>query len=364
MCDPSLIDWEHELDETLNYHEQLENLKEVYPEFRWTMRDDYDSYYKDYLREEANGMGFSLTRYDSEKKIERLEKENGRLKNRQDKLLTPTITEKEAYDKVLGVPPLIIDDLSRKALVVAGEAGHGKSSIVKSIVDVAKRRGYMVKVFDLSLAWWHNSPLSYRVAARDWGSPVNQGDTVYDMASMTSQDRRNLVSRMIYEDWQPRYEGLLDDENYVNKIPRGLMVFEEGNTYFDSSSLNRKDWSAQVFHDFISTRRNYNLDAILVTTRVQGEVSPKIRNRCNYLLAKLMGQEERSYITKATSKEIVERSLSLPRYKFLYYGSEPILKPFGVEYKQFPSPSDVPSWVPPQPVKPVKRGMWSRLLNL
>ena len=367
MSDPDLVDWEHEIDETLNYHEQLENLKDSYPEFRWTMRDDYESYYKDYLREEASGIGYSLTRYDGVKKIERLERENGKLKNRQEKIAVKApITEEEAYNKVLGLPPVIIDDLKRKALVVAGEAGWGKTTLVKTIADVAMRRGWIVKCFDLSLAWWHDSPMQYRMVARDWGSPPNQDGTVYDMAAITSQDRRNLVSRMIYEDWMPRYEGLLDDQNYTNNVPRILFIFEEGNTYFDSSSLNRKDWSAQVFHDFISTRRNYNLDAVLVTTRVQGEVSPKIRNRCNYLLAKLMGQEERNYISKATTKEAVERATQLQPYKFLYCGSEQILKPFGVEYRNFGQPQDLQLWTPPQytPRRSEKRGFFSRLLNL
>jgi len=366
MSDPDLIDWEHEVDDSLSYHEQLENLKDSYPEFRWTMRDDYETYYKDYLKEEASGIGYNLTRYEDVKKIERLEKENGKLKNRQDQLVKP-LSEEEALQRVYGLPPRIVDDLQLKALVVGGEAGHGKTTLVKTLADTAMRQGCIVKVFDISLAWWHDSPVEQRMVAQDWGSPPNTDNVVYDMATITSQNRRNLVSRIIYEDWTRRYNMILDDEDYVKKVPRILYVFEEANCFFDSSSLNRKDWSAQVFYDFISTRRNYGMDCIIVTTRISGEISPKIRNRCNYLLARLIGSEERNYLSKAASKEVVERAIALPPYKFVYYGGEQILKPFGIEYRKFGQPQDIQQWSPepeyhPQITRP--RGLLRRLLNL
>ena len=363
MSDPTLVDWDHEVDETLSYEEQLESLKEEYPEFRWTMRDDYDAYYKDYLGEEAARMGLNLTRYDATKKIERLEKENGKLKNRQENLVKEStqISEAEALKRVYGVPPVVLDDLRLKTLVVAGEPGNGKSTIVKVITEAAMRRGYEVKCFDISLAWYHNSPLKHRVSVRDWGSPKNEANTLYDMASITSQDRRNLVSRMIYEDWAPRYEYMLDNPNAVDSLPRKLVILEEGNTFLDASSLNRKDWTSQVFQDFISTRRNYGLDLIIVATRVSGEISPKIRNRCNYLLSRLMGKEERNYIEKSTSKEVVEKALKLPRYKFVYSGSEQVLSPFSVEPQNFGSPQDLQQWAPHVEAirHPRKTGLWN-----
>jgi len=368
MSDPALIDWDHVVDETLCYEEQLENLKEEYPEFRWTMRDDYDAYYKDYLGEEAARMGLNLTRYDATKKIGRLEKENGKLKNRQENLVKEStqISEAEALKRVYGVPPVVLDDLRLKTLVVAGEPGNGKSTIVKVITEAAMRRGYEVKCFDISLAWYHNSPLKHRVSVRDWGSPRNEANTLYDMAPLTSQDRRNLVSRMIYEDWAPRYDYMLDNPNAVESMPRKLIILEEGNTFLDASSLNRKDWTAQVFQDFISTRRNYGLDMIIVATRVSGEISPKIRNRCNYLASRLMGKEERNYIERSTSREFVDKALKLPRYKFVYSGSEQVLTPFGVEPPVFGSPEDLQPWMPDPPLirQPRQPGFWGKLRAL
>jgi len=258
----------------------------------------------------------------------------------------------------------VLNDLQRKIVVVAGEQGLGKTTIVKYLVEKALQRGWVTQCFDISLAWFHDSPLPNRVVAYDWGSPVNAENVVYDMATLSGMDRRILISRIIKETWDNRINGIRDDEHYLSRQPQMLEVFEEGNVFLDSISLNRKDWCGDVLTNFISVRRNLKYSGIVIATAVSGEIATKFRKRCNYLIGRIMSDEERRYIKKSTSKEFVEVAQELPPYKFVYYGTEQILEPFGVEFKTFSQPQDIPTWIPKHEPTPKRQGILSRLLNL
>ena len=259
---------------------------------------------------------------------------------------------------------VVMDDLRRKVLVVAGEQGLGKTQLTKHLTEMALKLGWVAQCYDISMAWFHDSPLPYRTVANDWGSPQNRPDTLYDMATLKNMDRRILISRMIEEEWTRRVNGIRDDEDFLSKVPQYLEVFEEGNVFLDSSSLNRKDWCGDTLTNFISVRRNLKYSGIVVATAVSGEIATKFRKRCNYLIGRIMSDEERRYIKNSTSKDFVEAASDLPPYKFVYYGSEKILEPFGVQFKEFPQPQDIPSWVP-DPEPPQKhRGFLHRLLNI
>lgn len=174
-------------------------------------------------------------------------------------------------------------------------------------------------------------------------------------------DRRILISRMIEEEWVRRVNGIRDDENHLSTVPQYLQVYEEGNVFLDSNSLNKKDWCGDTLTNFVSVRRNLKYSGIVIATAVSGEIATKFRKRCNYLVGRIMSDEERRYIKNSTSKAFVEAASGLPPYKFVYYGSREILEPFGVEFKRFPCPEDLPQWrfEEPQP----KKGILSRLLS-
>ena len=242
---------------------------------------------------------------------------------------------------------IILNDLQRKVLVISGEAGLGKTHLTKHLTEKALQRGWDVQCYDISMAWFHDAPIPNRITAHDWGSPPNRPNTLYDIATLKSVDRRILISRMIDEEWSRRINGIRDNKDYLFTVSQYLQIFEEGNTYFSSTDLNRKDWCGDTLTNFVSVRRNLKYSGIVVATAVSGEIATKFRKRCNYLIGKIMSDEERRYIKNSTSKAFVEAAQELPPYKFVYYGSKQILEPFGVEFKEFGAPKDIQPWIPP-----------------
>lgn len=265
-------------------------------------------------------------------------------------------------------PPIetVLDDLQRKILVVGGEAGWGKTVLVKTLTEMALSRGWVAQCYDISMAWFHDSPLPHRVTAYDWGSPSNHMNTLYDMATLKGADRRLLIGRLIEEEWTNRVNGVRNDPDYLDTVSQCLQVFEEGNTYFDSANLNKKDWCGDVLTNFVSVRRNLKYTGIVVATAVSGEIATKFRKRCNYLVGKLMSDEEKRYIRNSTSKELVNVAEELEPYKFVYQGSKRILEPFGVDYKRFRCPQELYAPPPPQlqtMPQPKPRSLWDNIKN-
>ena len=378
FTDPQLIDWSI-IDETLTFNENLECMENNYPSCLWRKQDDYDLYYVESIKKQASEAGYTLVRdhtykamenkahqYDSQRQGKQIHLVNGAdtvksvqvVKDTADKQLKKIVFNDAPLDKIL-------DDAELKPLVVAGEPGNGKTTIVKQLTMMAKKRGWIVQCFDISTAWYHDSPLSNRVTCYDWGSPPNIGDTMYDMSALSTMDRRTLVSRMIKENWDTRLDGVKDDPEYLGSQPMHLYIFEEGNTYFSSSDLNKKDWCGQTLTDFISVRRNLKFTAIIVATAVSGEIATRFRRRCSYMLSRVTSQEERNYLRKSTDDETMKVTMSLPRYKFVFYGREHrILAPFGVEYRRYKAPVEVQRWIPESEsvtVKGFMEKMWDAL---
>jgi len=242
-------------------------------------------------------------------------------------------------------PPIdiILDDLEVKPLIVAGEPGNGKTVFVKRIAEEARRRGWVIQAFDPSLAWYHDSPLANRATVEEgeWGYARNEADTCYDVSGLTPEERRLFTARIIKEQWDRRVEAVKVNPYYLDDAPIHLFILEEGNTFWSSSSLNRRDWAGASLTDFVSIRRNLRFAAIVVTTAVSGEIATRYRRRCNYLLSRVMSYEERSYLKKSTSRDTVEAASTLPRFKFIYYGGTMILEPFSVPYKKYPTPTSI-----------------------
>ena len=233
---------------------------------------------------------------------------------------------------------LLIEDLKRKILVNLGEPGHGKTVGTKDIVYRVKQLGWIVKVFDISLAWRYNSPIEKYQKVVNPEIYRNLDDCIYDIALLGPDERRNFIASIIKQDWTIRYLGIDADPDYLDYEKPILYVFEEGNSYFSSRSVNRADEAGSIFTDFISARRNYKQSAIIVATAVSGEVATKFRRRCNFLSGKIMGEEERRYLKNGTSKRFMEKASVLRRQRFIYYGGGEVLNPFKFTYREYGTP--------------------------
>jgi len=240
----------------------------------------------------------------------------------------------------------IITDLESVPLIIDGMRDHGKTSSLKTLVQYIKekRPTWIIKVFDISLAWYHQGPITYRqLVNRDSfkGLLQNKGDCLYEMGKLNDDGKRTFIATIINNDFLTRYNAKIKDPDFEDNYPWILYIFEEGNTYFDSKSLIRKDWQKDTLKDFISAGRNYKQAAILVATRVSGEVSPGYRNRCAYLLGRITGKEEKQAIGKATSDETLKMAEKLKRFFFVYYNGTPS-KPFRIKDLSKGAPKDVP----------------------
>jgi len=221
----------------------------------------------------------------------------------------------------------IVRDLESLPLIFAGVRKHGKTTSLKTITKYIRetRPNWIIKAFDISLAWWHQSPLKYRqlVDEKTYRTVENIGDCLYEIGRLNDRARRTFIATIINNNFLNRYKKKLEDSDFEDNYPWVLYIFEEGNTYWQSQSLNKKDWPALTLKDFISAGRNYKQACVLVATRVSGEVSPGYRNRCFYLLGKIVGAEERTVISKATNSETLKIARSLPQYHFVYYNGSP-----------------------------------------
>lgn len=227
----------------------------------------------------------------------------------------------------------IFRDLTQVPLIVCSMRGHGKSTSTKTLISQLKEANddVVIKVFDPSQAWYHKAPVAnrIRVTADNMKTAPNLGDCVYEIGAITPPWRRIFVANILFQDYMSRYDAKLEDGDIIERLPRILYVFEEANTYFDSYSLNKKDNTALVLKDFISMGRNFGLDAILIATRIDGEVSPGIRNRSSWLIGKVSGEGERSALKRATSKAVVDVAEKIKRFHFMYYNGE-VSEPFRI----------------------------------
>jgi len=322
--------------------------RDEYPQYKWMKKDDYEEYYLGEINEQLSVAGYTAVNELTLKKLEnkaiaydKLRKQNTQRK------IAENIQPKQGEPKQI-IPveeaksdnhlDLLLTDLIRKILICMGEPGHGKTVTVKDLVYHAKQHGWIVKIFDISLAWRYNAPVEHYQKVVNPELYRNMDDCIYDIAMLSPNERRELIASIIKQDWIIRYLGIDADPDYLSYEPQTLYIFEEGNSYFDSYSLNRKDAAGAILTDFISARRNYKQSAVIVATAVSGEVATKFRRRCNFLSGKIMGEEERRYLKNGTSRGFMEKASILGLREFIYYGSREIKQPFSFTYRDYPTP--------------------------
>lgn len=222
----------------------------------------------------------------------------------------------------------IITDVQRRPIILLSDRGHGKSTSLMTIIQELKRKHpkVIVKVFDISQAWYHRAPLAHRqritpekLIRVDFH---NREDCVYEIGSLPSDFRRIFVALIVNQDYKVRYEmGIRYGIESVRKLPLIIYIFEEASCYFGSYSLRKNDDYSPALNDFISVGRNYGLGAFMVVTAEMGELSPSLRRRST----RLIGQVSNDYDMRALnrkSKGLGKKALKMPRFHWIYFNGE------------------------------------------
>jgi len=218
----------------------------------------------------------------------------------------------------------IIDDLHDVNIVINAVNAHGKSSSLKTIISRLKEREpkAMIKIFDISQAWYHNAPVKYRQRIT-WETILKSGflnihDCVYEIGNLTKDQRRIFIMIIVNQDYQARYNmGLQYGIDAVKKLPRVYYVFEEATNYFGSWSLKKNDAVAPILYDFITVGRNYGLRSILAVTREIGSLSTDIRDISPKILGHIEAKSDLSFY-KSKSKELFNTISTMPKYYWIY----------------------------------------------
>lgn len=238
--------------------------------------------------------------------------------------------ENEAfYDAITG-------DVTQVLIQLLSERGHGKSSSLRTIIDYCKRKHpeLVFKIIDLSQSWYHCAPVKHRqhvtVPNIRKGLIQNIGDCVYEIGSLTKEQRRAFVGSLIKQDWDYRYSLKMQNPEALKREPWIIYVFEESNIYFGSYSFRSNDLFTPVLQDFVSVGRNYRLGAFLVATAEVGEMSPSLRRRSRKIYGRVESESDLAQIRRRDrSRRVKVEPLvkQMPRFHFLYEGDKGVYGP-------------------------------------
>ena len=340
-----MVDWSITGKEE-DYNENVETMKEEYPQYNWGMEPNYDEYAKDWIKKEADKHGLTVNNYNATKKTERLETENHRLRGQIVKDKTMKLVNINKAVNIEEFWETIEADIHQTHIIINAKRGHGKSSMVKSIIYELKRRDpkLICKCFDVSFAWWDNAPLKHRqmVTPDNWANVFNQDNCLYEMGDLTEETRRLFVSLIVKQDYAVRRKiREMYGEEGLKKMPFILYILEESDTYFDSASLNKKDDASAILRDFIKVGRNFGLCALCIVTASTGELGTKLRRRSNDLIGRIVSDEDlRGYNRKR--KGLGNAALEIQRFNWLYYNGKKLLGPLSIEPVYFGVPDVKP----------------------
>jgi len=337
--DPQEIDWSAVLDKTATFAENLENFKNEYPHYNWEEKNDpYYFQALDSLKDQAKEFNMDVV---DKGLMNRLIDKNGRLEAENAKLFTKMreqkLVEKKPKSENLRVEPVsdslrfidkIIDDFHEVNIVMNAVNGHGKSSSLRTIIGRLKERypHSIVKIFDISQAWFHVAPVKHRqrvtVELLRENKILNINNCVYEMGSLSKIQRRVFIAWIVNQDYQSRYNmGLMYGIDSVKKLPMVFYVFEEATTYFGSWSLKRSDPHAGVLYEFITVGRNYGLRSFLVVNREKGSLSTDIRDISPKVLGYVEAESDLRYYA-GKSKALRKLVESMPKYNWVYYNKQ------------------------------------------
>jgi hypothetical protein len=217
----------------------------------------------------------------------------------------------------------ISKDIKRVPIMLVSQRGWGKSSSLKRIVEHCKRQhpDMRFKAFDPSTSWYHTAPLRHRqsvtVDRLKQGIIHNLDDTVYEIGSLTKDQRRLFVSTVIKMDYAVRYNAQITHGSN-NNFPWICYIWEEAESYFGSYALRSNDPETDVFRDFITIGRNFKMTGFLVATAEVGEISPTLRRRVNKIYGKVATNDMAE--AKRLDATLPDKLRMLRRFQFIYAG--------------------------------------------
>jgi len=228
---------------------------------------------------------------------------------------------------------------SKQALIqMVSEAGHGKSSSLKTIVAYCKEKypDIVFYVFDVSQTWYHNAPTKWRqyvTLDKIENKQVAQVyDCVYEIGELPDEIKRAFVGTIIGNEYQKRYElklkttqGTEEEQRQAkeewSKVSSLVIICEEANIYFGSYAMRRNDPYTSIFQNFVSVGRNYKMRGFLVATAEEGEISPSLRRRSRRIYGRLESQGDINRIRRK-DKELASYLTRIPKYNFVYYADK------------------------------------------
>ena len=213
----------------------------------------------------------------------------------------------------------IIDELQLRPLLVVGSSRAGKTLMVKALVKRLKERGVkQVTVYDPSLAWWNNSPLSHRktctpLTGGDYPEPFY--DFVCDVSKFIGDERASIISGIIEHEYEERVnQRRVSGEEKT--FPANIAVLEEAQTIFKKFGI-----PGTRLYDWVSMGLNFNMTGIYTTQR-PAEVPTEIVERCNLLVGYIDGHRNLQKIRGAVkSLDFIKtiHSIKQRSYEFAYY---------------------------------------------
>ena len=222
----------------------------------------------------------------------------------------------------------IIENAYDVNIVLNAVNAHGKTSSLRTIIARLKEKSrenhkkVIIKIFDISQAWFHNAPVKYRqritpeVLVENRFRNIN--DCVYEIGELPPEFRRYFIAVIIGQDYKSRKAtGYQYGLETVEDLPKIFYVFEEAANYFGSWSLKKKDDYAPILYDFITVGRNYGLRSFLVVNREIGSLSTDIRDISPKILGHVEAKSDLTYY-KSKSKELYKQVKAMPKYHWIY----------------------------------------------
>ena len=223
-----------------------------------------------------------------------------------------SLTEDGFYKK-------IAKDAKTSLIHMISEAGWGKTSSLRTIIQKIKEKDGSIEwvILDVSQAWYHNAPVKWRqLVTREKlsrGQISNQYDTVYEIGSLTEEERRAFAGTLIGQQLKQRYQAKL--EGKLDAFPIVCFVMEEADCYFGLYSFKTNDDFSQIFKQYVSVGRNYKMRGFLISTANVGEVSPSLRRRTRRIYGRVISESD---INEARRIGNVVNLRELKPYNFVY----------------------------------------------
>lgn len=259
----------------------------------------------------------------------------------------------------------IAKDSNQALITLLSEAGHGKSSSLRSIIGYIREHDPTIvwKIIDCAQAWYHNAPVKHRqLITRDklyTHQYANIEDCVYEIGGLSDDEARVFLGELMKQDWDTRYKAKI--EGRLDKLPLIAYVIEEANIFFGPQSFRKNDEYTPIFQKFVSVGRNYKLRGFLVATGEMGEMAPSLRDRSRKIYGRIISERD-SRVIRLKDRDLAEYLKTSPKYTFVYYSDKvygPVKIPDSV--KHVPVDYRVSVAVMPklvEPPKPVNKWRW------